>query len=92
MRKSGITVLQTEQTEEESDDEKWTLAILVPLGCRRMRVNSRRLQPFGGIISVADVPKPGRGESTPKPSNGQQYFDCVLFIIYISMTLYTLNH
>jgi hypothetical protein len=52
------TVLKTRLAEEKSDDEKWTVAILVPLGCRRMRVNSRRLQPFGGIFSVADAPKP----------------------------------
>jgi hypothetical protein len=71
------TVLNTRLAEEESDDEKWTAAILVPLGCRRMRVNSRRLQPFGEILSVVDAPEPRRGESTPKPSNGQQYFDSV---------------
>jgi hypothetical protein len=57
------TVLNTRLAEEESDDEKWTAAILVPLGCRRMRVNSRRLQPFGEILSVVDAPKPRRAES-----------------------------
>jgi hypothetical protein len=49
-RARGTTVLKTRLAKEESDDKRWTAAILVPLGCRRMRVNSRRLQPFGGNL------------------------------------------
>jgi len=57
LREGKTAVLKTRLAEEESDDKKWIVAILVPSGRRCMRVNSRRLQPFGVIFSVADVPK-----------------------------------
>ena len=57
LREGKTAVLRTRLAEEESDDKKWIVAILVPSGRRCMRVNSRRLQPFGVIFSVADVPK-----------------------------------
>lgn len=56
---------------DEGDDMRWPFPILVPRGCRPMRVNSRRLQPSGEDPLGRRCTESPTWKSGPKPSNGQ---------------------